>query len=216
MLILFAPQCETWCSKDRLHRAKTIDLCQNPLTVRICPSLYTYLYHLINIPIRKNPSSLVLVRSLNGRSMIRRSHDYLGVWQQRVKSTLVWLPRTRMCWQAPQMVQVMAKTLKAKPKNLQNLREIEARNWTGRSSRTSFEVEYLACVYIYIFTSGSPSENPSIIDCLGPNWPLFKYWILRPLRSCREFPNEKCSVGSLSDKNILSRLFIAISSFGAS
>ncbi|KAI6106945.1 glycosyltransferase family 24 protein [Pisolithus croceorrhizus] len=24
--------CETWCSKDRLHRAKTIDLCQNPLT----------------------------------------------------------------------------------------------------------------------------------------------------------------------------------------
>ncbi|TFY57738.1 hypothetical protein EVJ58_g6843 [Rhodofomes roseus] len=26
--------CETWCSKDRLHRAKTIDLCQNPLTVR--------------------------------------------------------------------------------------------------------------------------------------------------------------------------------------
>lgn len=28
------PQCETWCSKDRLDRAKTIDLCQNPLTVR--------------------------------------------------------------------------------------------------------------------------------------------------------------------------------------
>ena len=26
-------QCETWCSKDRLYRAKTIDLCQNPLTV---------------------------------------------------------------------------------------------------------------------------------------------------------------------------------------
>ncbi|KAF8905183.1 glycosyltransferase family 24 protein [Gymnopilus junonius] len=24
--------CETWCSKDRFHRAKTIDLCQNPLT----------------------------------------------------------------------------------------------------------------------------------------------------------------------------------------
>ncbi|KAL0959808.1 hypothetical protein HGRIS_011489 [Hohenbuehelia grisea] len=24
--------CETWCSKDRLDRAKTIDLCQNPLT----------------------------------------------------------------------------------------------------------------------------------------------------------------------------------------
>ncbi|KAI0314345.1 UDP-glucose:glycoprotein glucosyltransferase-domain-containing protein [Amylostereum chailletii] len=24
--------CETWCSKDRLPRAKTIDLCQNPLT----------------------------------------------------------------------------------------------------------------------------------------------------------------------------------------
>ncbi|KAG8880608.1 hypothetical protein FRB97_000656 [Tulasnella sp. 331] len=24
--------CETWCSKDRLHRAKTIDLCQNPKT----------------------------------------------------------------------------------------------------------------------------------------------------------------------------------------
>ncbi|KAF8145393.1 hypothetical protein K438DRAFT_547782 [Mycena galopus ATCC 62051] len=24
--------CETWCSKERLHRAKTIDLCQNPLT----------------------------------------------------------------------------------------------------------------------------------------------------------------------------------------
>ncbi|KAF8524348.1 UDP-glucose:Glycoprotein glucosyltransferase-domain-containing protein [Hysterangium stoloniferum] len=24
--------CETWCTKDRLHRAKTIDLCQNPLT----------------------------------------------------------------------------------------------------------------------------------------------------------------------------------------
>ncbi|KAJ7651981.1 glycosyltransferase family 24 protein [Mycena polygramma] len=24
--------CETWCSKARLHRAKTIDLCQNPLT----------------------------------------------------------------------------------------------------------------------------------------------------------------------------------------
>ncbi|THH29185.1 hypothetical protein EUX98_g5002 [Antrodiella citrinella] len=24
--------CETWCSKDRLSRAKTIDLCQNPLT----------------------------------------------------------------------------------------------------------------------------------------------------------------------------------------
>ncbi|KAF4586958.1 hypothetical protein EYR40_010976 [Pleurotus pulmonarius] len=24
--------CETWCSKDRLHKAKTIDLCQNPLT----------------------------------------------------------------------------------------------------------------------------------------------------------------------------------------
>ncbi|KAH7886870.1 glycosyltransferase family 24 protein [Phlebopus sp. FC_14] len=24
--------CETWCNKDRLHRAKTIDLCQNPLT----------------------------------------------------------------------------------------------------------------------------------------------------------------------------------------
>ncbi|KAJ7032380.1 UDP-glucose:glycoprotein glucosyltransferase-domain-containing protein [Mycena alexandri] len=24
--------CETWCSKDRLNRAKTIDLCQNPLT----------------------------------------------------------------------------------------------------------------------------------------------------------------------------------------
>ncbi|KAG1748320.1 glycosyltransferase family 24 protein [Suillus paluster] len=24
--------CETWCSADRLHRAKTIDLCQNPLT----------------------------------------------------------------------------------------------------------------------------------------------------------------------------------------
>ncbi|KAG7448716.1 uncharacterized protein BT62DRAFT_965246 [Guyanagaster necrorhizus] len=24
--------CETWCSKDRLHRAKTIDLCQNPQT----------------------------------------------------------------------------------------------------------------------------------------------------------------------------------------
>ncbi|EIW78230.1 glycosyltransferase family 24 protein [Coniophora puteana RWD-64-598 SS2] len=24
--------CETWCIKDRLHRAKTIDLCQNPLT----------------------------------------------------------------------------------------------------------------------------------------------------------------------------------------
>uniref|UniRef100_A0A8H8CJL8 Glycosyltransferase family 24 protein n=1 Tax=Psilocybe cubensis TaxID=181762 RepID=A0A8H8CJL8_PSICU len=24
--------CETWCSKDRLHRAKTIDLCQNPMT----------------------------------------------------------------------------------------------------------------------------------------------------------------------------------------
>ncbi|KAL4079421.1 glycosyltransferase family 24 protein [Scleroderma citrinum] len=24
--------CETWCSQDRLHRAKTIDLCQNPLT----------------------------------------------------------------------------------------------------------------------------------------------------------------------------------------
>ncbi|KAK0458728.1 UDP-glucose:glycoprotein glucosyltransferase-domain-containing protein, partial [Desarmillaria tabescens] len=24
--------CETWCDKDRLHRAKTIDLCQNPLT----------------------------------------------------------------------------------------------------------------------------------------------------------------------------------------
>ncbi|GLB42376.1 putative UDP-glucose:Glycoprotein Glucosyltransferase [Lyophyllum shimeji] len=24
--------CETWCGKDRLHRAKTIDLCQNPLT----------------------------------------------------------------------------------------------------------------------------------------------------------------------------------------
>ncbi|KAJ4470665.1 glycosyltransferase family 24 protein [Lentinula edodes] len=24
--------CETWCSKNRLHRAKTIDLCQNPLT----------------------------------------------------------------------------------------------------------------------------------------------------------------------------------------
>ncbi|KAI0641470.1 glycosyltransferase family 24 protein [Trametes meyenii] len=26
--------CETWCGKDRLDRAKTIDLCQNPLTVR--------------------------------------------------------------------------------------------------------------------------------------------------------------------------------------
>lgn len=24
--------CETWCGADRLHRAKTIDLCQNPLT----------------------------------------------------------------------------------------------------------------------------------------------------------------------------------------
>ncbi|KAI0042052.1 glycosyltransferase family 24 protein [Auriscalpium vulgare] len=24
--------CETWCTKDRLNRAKTIDLCQNPLT----------------------------------------------------------------------------------------------------------------------------------------------------------------------------------------
>ncbi|KAH6896286.1 UDP-glucose:glycoprotein glucosyltransferase-domain-containing protein [Coprinopsis sp. MPI-PUGE-AT-0042] len=24
--------CESWCSKDRLHRAKTIDLCQNPMT----------------------------------------------------------------------------------------------------------------------------------------------------------------------------------------
>jgi len=24
--------CETWCSKDRLDKAKTIDLCQNPLT----------------------------------------------------------------------------------------------------------------------------------------------------------------------------------------
>ncbi|KAG8997541.1 hypothetical protein FRB90_012486, partial [Tulasnella sp. 427] len=24
--------CETWCSKDRFHRAKTIDLCQNPKT----------------------------------------------------------------------------------------------------------------------------------------------------------------------------------------
>ncbi|KAI9511020.1 UDP-glucose:glycoprotein glucosyltransferase-domain-containing protein [Russula earlei] len=24
--------CETWCSKERLYRAKTIDLCQNPLT----------------------------------------------------------------------------------------------------------------------------------------------------------------------------------------
>ncbi|KAH9930812.1 glycosyltransferase family 24 protein [Amylocystis lapponica] len=24
--------CETWCDKERLHRAKTIDLCQNPLT----------------------------------------------------------------------------------------------------------------------------------------------------------------------------------------
>jgi len=30
-------QCETWCSKDRLHKAKTIDLCQNPLTVRPLP-----------------------------------------------------------------------------------------------------------------------------------------------------------------------------------
>ncbi|PPQ81692.1 hypothetical protein CVT26_007456 [Gymnopilus dilepis] len=29
--------CETWCSKDRLDRAKTIDLCQNPLTVRVTP-----------------------------------------------------------------------------------------------------------------------------------------------------------------------------------
>lgn len=35
-------QCETWCSKDRLHRAKTIDLCQNPLTVRTSGSfIYT-------------------------------------------------------------------------------------------------------------------------------------------------------------------------------
>ncbi|KAF9077351.1 glycosyltransferase family 24 protein [Rhodocollybia butyracea] len=29
---LWASTCETWCIKDRLHRAKTIDLCQNPLT----------------------------------------------------------------------------------------------------------------------------------------------------------------------------------------
>ncbi|KAF9239780.1 glycosyltransferase family 24 protein [Melanogaster broomeanus] len=42
--------CETWCTKDRLHRAKTIDLCQNPLTYR------------------KNPSSLELDRFPNGRS----------------------------------------------------------------------------------------------------------------------------------------------------
>ena len=34
---LFVHQCETWCSKERLHRAKTIDLCQNPLTVSNCP-----------------------------------------------------------------------------------------------------------------------------------------------------------------------------------
>jgi hypothetical protein len=51
VLITRLMQCETWCmsltsffdffldryeyagSKDRLHRAKTIDLCQNPLTV---------------------------------------------------------------------------------------------------------------------------------------------------------------------------------------
>ena len=35
---LFVHQCETWCSKERLHRAKTIDLCQNPLTVSNCPT----------------------------------------------------------------------------------------------------------------------------------------------------------------------------------
>lgn len=92
-----------------------------------------------------------------------------------------------MCWQAPRIVQVMVRTLKA---DLQNLREIGARNWKGISSKRvivkswrlngherSYEVEYLACVFMS--TSGSPRDETTPlageIDCVGPNWPSLNF-----------------------------------------
>lgn len=92
-------------SKDRLHRAKTIDLCQNPKTVRpIRPLLPNFPSPpLVPRSHRKNRSSREPVKSQNGRLTTLRLRALLGNWQhqerftqrRRSKMSTLWRERRR-------------------------------------------------------------------------------------------------------------------------
>lgn len=85
-------------SKDRLHRAKTIDLCQNPLTVR-SPSRFR-----INTPFmdifecRRNQNCRGRVRFPNGRSTTKRSLDSCVDLLPKARFTRAWRRPIRTSW----------------------------------------------------------------------------------------------------------------------
>lgn len=70
-------------SKDRLDRAKTIDLCQNPLTVCLVTSATFWSYQPRSSFFRKSPSSRARARSLNGRNTTERSPPSRENWRPK-------------------------------------------------------------------------------------------------------------------------------------
>ena len=78
-----------------MHRAKTIDLCQNPLTVSVT---FTSVYDdLLTLQCRKSLSSRGPIRSPSGPRTTPKLHNSQSHWPNKGYFTLVWLLRIRTC-----------------------------------------------------------------------------------------------------------------------
>lgn len=93
-------------SKDRLHKAKTIDLCQNPLTVS--PFLHKSNDH-THRTYRKSLSSLELAKYPSGRNMTGKSRALRGSLPMRESYIPTWL--LPMPTYSPMRVQVWLRQL---------------------------------------------------------------------------------------------------------
>jgi len=115
-------------SKDRLDRAKTIDLCQNPLTVStrfVCSTI-------TNVYFRKSLNSLELDKYLNGRNTMLKLLDLPANLQKKERSTPALPQRMSMCspmWdrQTRLLKQSLQRELKLLLRNLQLPNSLENR-----------------------------------------------------------------------------------------